>query len=280
MKAYWESGGTVPRSLDFGTRWMWVVSFTPPFPSPPGKGLPVPIGSGGLVGLDAVVRKIPNLYRDSNQLDPFFFFRNISRNYTKFKRLFRHKVWAGACRDNWSLSETKRPWVVPCHYWFQSCKCRYNKVWNLILWLWKCAIKPVIWSAWFSQRHLHSTELLRLESNVKKESSSGRNVALAVELGPNFRWVYFVTTILNDVISTVQITMRRMEGLRGCIQKFPDWVNNKHSLKGSTKGYGGKTHYTDSQNSDITAPSGRELYHLQFSLQAASPETFGYALVG
>jgi hypothetical protein len=36
---------------------------------------------------------------------------------------------------------------------------------------------------------------------------------------------------------------------------------------------------TDSQNSDTTAPSGRELYHLQFSLQAASPETSGYTLV-
>jgi hypothetical protein len=33
------------------------------------------------------------------------------------------------------------------------------------------------------------------------------------------------------------------------------------------------------QNSDTTVPSGRELYHLQFSLQAASPETFGYTLV-
>jgi len=33
------------------------------------------------------------------------------------------------------------------------------------------------------------------------------------------------------------------------------------------------------QNSDTNAPSGRELYHLQFSLQAASPETFGYILV-
>jgi len=40
-----------------------------------------------------------------------------------------------------------------------------------------------------------------------------------------------------------------------------------------------KTHYTGSQNSDTTVPSGRELYHLQFSLQAASPETFGYILV-
>jgi hypothetical protein len=32
-----------------------------------------------------------------------------------------------------------------------------------------------------------------------------------------------------------------------CIQKFPDWIdnemyphNNKHSLRGNTKGYGGK----------------------------------------
>jgi len=32
------------------------------------------------------------------------------------------------------------------------------------------------------------------------------------------------------------------------------------------------------QNSDTTAPSGRDLYHLQFSLQEASLETFGYTL--
>jgi hypothetical protein len=37
--------------------------------------------------------------------------------------------------------------------------------------------------------------------------------------------------------------------IRGCIQKFPDWVdkevnnnNNKPSLRSNTKGYGGKTH--------------------------------------
>jgi hypothetical protein len=66
--------------------------------------------------------------------------------------------------------------------------------------------------------------------------------------------------------------------VRECIQKFPDWVDNeiyaynkKHSLRRNAKGYGGKTHYTDSQNIDTTAPSGGELYHLQFSLQAASP---------
>jgi hypothetical protein len=77
-----------------------------------------------------------------------------------------------------------------------------------------------------------------------------------------------------------------LQELRGCIQKFPDWVdneiyayNNKHSLRSNAKGYGGKTHETDSQNSDTTTHSGRELYHLQFSLQAASPGTFGYNLV-
>jgi hypothetical protein len=31
--------------------------------------------------------------------------------------------------------------------------------------------------------------------------------------------------------------------------------------------------------SDTIAPSGRELYHLQFSLQVASPGAFGYTLV-
>jgi hypothetical protein len=31
-------------------------------------------------------------------------------------------------------------------------------------------------------------------------------------------------------------------------------INNKHSLRSNTKGYGGKTHYTYSQN-DTTAPS-------------------------
>jgi hypothetical protein len=74
--------------------------------------------------------------------------------------------------------------------------------------------------------------------------------------------------------------------VRGCNQKFPDRVdneinnsNNKHSLRSNTKCYGVKTHYTDSQNSDTTAPSGRELYHLHFWLQEASPETFGYTLV-
>jgi hypothetical protein len=51
------------------------------------------------------------------------------------------------------------------------------------------------------------------------------------------------------------------------------------TMTSNTKGYGSKTHKTDSQNRDTTASSGRELYHLQFLLQAASPETFGYTLI-
>jgi hypothetical protein len=64
---------------------------------------------------------------------------------------------------------------------------------------------------------------------------------------------------------------------RAAIWTGPDWVyneiyayNNKCSLRSNTKGYGDKTH--DSQNSNTTALSDRELYHLQFSLQEASPE--------
>jgi len=76
----------------------------------------------------------------------------------------------------------------------------------------------------------------------------------------------------------------------GYIQKFPESItewnnnnnnnnNNKHSLRSNTKYYNRKIHWTDSQNSDTTAPSGRELNHLQFSLQATSPETLGYTFV-
>jgi hypothetical protein len=54
-----------------------------------------------------------------------------------------------------------------------------------------------------------------------------------------------------------------MDEVRGCIQKFPEWVDNeiyayknKHSLGSNTKDCGGKTYYTYLQNSDITAPNG------------------------
>jgi len=58
--------------------------------------------------------------------------------------------------------------------------------------------------------------------------------------------------------------------LNGCTRVYPKVSglshneisnnNNKHTLRSNTKCYGGKTHYTDSQNSVTTVPSGRELY--------------------
>jgi hypothetical protein len=87
--------------------------------------------------------------------------------------------------------------------------------------------------------------------------------------------------LLSSRIATatlIRSVLHSRNEIRRCIQKFPDSVNNKQLLRSNTKVYGGKTHYTDSQNRDTTAPSGRELYHLQFSLQAASSEAFGYTL--
>jgi hypothetical protein len=37
MKTYWESGNIGPRIIDLGTRWRWVVSFTPRLLYPQGK---------------------------------------------------------------------------------------------------------------------------------------------------------------------------------------------------------------------------------------------------
>jgi hypothetical protein len=87
------------------------------------------------------------------------------------------------------------------------------------------------------------------------------------------------------IFPTPKLTPAHFKAIRRCIQKFPDWIhneinnNNKYSLRSNTKGYGGETHKTDSQNFDTAASSGRKLYHLQFSLQAASPETYGYSLI-
>jgi hypothetical protein len=51
MKTYWGSGGIAQRILNVGTRWRWVVSFTPwPPLCPWGKEPPIPISRrlGGL----------------------------------------------------------------------------------------------------------------------------------------------------------------------------------------------------------------------------------------
>jgi hypothetical protein len=72
----------------------------------------------------------------------------------------------------------------------------------------------------------------------------------------HIRVVSFTATEFN-IICTRNLVRR----LRKYIQKFP--------LRNNTKGYGGKTHKSDSQNSDTTVPSGRELYH--FSSRSKRP---------
>jgi hypothetical protein len=70
MKMYWNSGGTAPHILDLGTKWRWVVSFTPRPLYPLGKSAWHPLDRRLCEPqslLDAVVkRKIPSPCRDSN----------------------------------------------------------------------------------------------------------------------------------------------------------------------------------------------------------------------
>jgi hypothetical protein len=53
----------------------------------------------------------------------------------------------------------------------------------------------------------------------------------------------------NEFTEINKEVMNMFQDVRGCIQKFTDWVdneicayNNKHSLRNNTKGYGGKIH--------------------------------------
>jgi hypothetical protein len=55
--------------------------------------------------------------------------------------------------------------------------------------------------------------------------------------------------------------------------------NNKHTISNIKRVVAAKLTRLTHKIAIKTAPRGRELYNLQFSLQAASPETFGYTLV-
>jgi hypothetical protein len=55
--------------------------------------------------------------------------------------------------------------------------------------------------------------------------------------------------------------------------------NNKHLLGSIAEGYGYKTHWADSEDSDTAASTGKKLYYLQLSVLVASARTFGYSSV-
>jgi hypothetical protein len=113
MKAYWGSGGVAPRILDLGTRWRWVVSFTPQPLYPQGKS-PGTHWIGGWVGpravLDAVVkRKIPSPRRESNPRTPII--QSVSQRYTDWAITVLLRIhtfsefWTGTGKTAGSVNE-------------------------------------------------------------------------------------------------------------------------------------------------------------------------------
>jgi hypothetical protein len=70
-------------------------------------------------------------------------------------------------------------------------------------------------------------------------------------LFPNFEnllMIHYHYIVCSNVIEENRRRICIPLWVRGCIRKFPDWVdnevnnNNKHSLRSNTKGYGGKTY--------------------------------------
>jgi hypothetical protein len=68
--------------------------------------------------------------------------------------------------------------------------------------------------------------------------------------------------------------------LQGCMQNFPDWAITKWTTTIINTRWEATQKVMVAKFTRLThtAPNGREMYHLQFSLQAAGPETFGYTL--
>jgi hypothetical protein len=87
------SGGIAPCILDLGTRWRWVVSFTPRSLYPQGKSLWCPLDRGWVgprAVLDAVVkRKIPSPRQESNPRTPIV--QPVAQRYTDWAITALHR---------------------------------------------------------------------------------------------------------------------------------------------------------------------------------------------
>jgi hypothetical protein len=84
MKTFWGSGSIAPRTLDLGTRWRWVVSFTPRPLYPPGKSSWYPLDRrlGGPQSRSGHGGKDKNSQplRESNRWTPIA--QPVARRYT------------------------------------------------------------------------------------------------------------------------------------------------------------------------------------------------------
>jgi hypothetical protein len=92
--------------------------------------------------------------------------------------------------------------------------------------------------------------------------------------------------IMHFFVSCYHLFLRtrvHISNIRGYNQKFPDWVITKYMLTTINTRWEATQRVMAAKLTRLTHKIvihlQRELYHLQFSLQAASPETFGYTLV-
>jgi hypothetical protein len=136
MKTYWGSGGIAPRILDLGTRWRWVVSFTPRPLYHQGKSPWYPLdrrlgrpqsrsGGGG-------EEKIPSLRRESNLRT--LIVQPVAQRYTDWAitALFSNVSWISAATVSCIL-----PLNCCSDFTFENaiCPLRSYKKGNLIDWL-------------------------------------------------------------------------------------------------------------------------------------------------
>jgi hypothetical protein len=92
MKAYWGSGGIAPRILNLGTRWRWVVSFTPRPLYPQGKNasyssdgrLDGPQSRSGRGGEEKNSQPLPRLEPPINQPVAQRYIAELSRVFVVF----------------------------------------------------------------------------------------------------------------------------------------------------------------------------------------------------
>jgi hypothetical protein len=202
------------------------------------------------------------------------FIRQISRKHSLFFKDI------SKLQSTWSIALKKQ------HFWpsFWNLRCAtlksyINEVGNWLLFLSQTPykehmnIKHATKSTW--QRlepalllRLYSSHILR--STTENQRQKTNCLQLRARPAADFLLITHFRSNARNSNSTdhTKPCIPIKKDIRRCIQKFPDWVdneiknNNKHWFRSNIKGYGGKTDYTDSQNSDTTASSGRELYHL------------------
>jgi hypothetical protein len=91
-----------------------------------------------------------------------------------------------------------------------------------------------------------------------------------------FRFKYFLTSLFSDTLNYKAFIYE------GASKSFRNESITKYTLRTINTRWEATQRVMAAKHTRLThemAINGRQIYHLQFSLQAASPETFGYTLV-